>query len=251
MEQTRTPTRWISALITYRIKRTRNYDRKLPTTNSTVQYPQAAQPGTGTITRRHCLPRTRHYRNTGTRPRTPSIHDNEQRKVLSSYRQRPTGEDHKDIDSNTWEVEVAELDYFSVQLQLRDNHGTMETLTIHNVYNPGPPSTATASYRSTIPRLELGLEAEGEHLVVGDFNLHHPWWGGRHLLTMDAASDQLVDLIVKKDLNLLLSKGTITREVNNQRTTTDLAFSTQWVRKEQQSAESKRNSTMDPTIFRY
>ena len=46
--------------------------------------------------------------------------------------------------------------------------------------------------------------------MVGDFNLHHPTWGGLRCLTQHVAADRLLDVAAAADLNLTLPPGTIT-----------------------------------------
>ena len=48
---------------------------------------------------------------------------------------------------------------------------------IHNVYNP---STSAPDASSALATLEVALNQDKneEHIVLGNFNLHHPVWGG-------------------------------------------------------------------------
>lgn len=93
---------------------------------------------------------------------------------------------------------------------------------IHNIYNP-----VTATGTNQIPLLNLALAANpnDEHIVMGDFNLHHPAWGGP-LVQADPSSEELLILTETPRLNLLLPPGTITYEEGNGRSTIDLIYST-------------------------
>ncbi|KAJ9480578.1 hypothetical protein VN97_g12974 [Penicillium thymicola] len=62
-------------------------------------------------------------------------------------------------------------------------------------------------------------------MIAGDFNLHHPAWGGIEA-TQDLGSDRLIELCDDVDLDLWLEPGTITRDQNGERTTIDLLFGT-------------------------
>lgn len=67
----------------------------------------------------------------------------------------------------------------------------------------------------------------GEHLVVGDFNLHHPLWGGTAVERSDAGALQIVETIEAGTLQLLSVPGVPTREKHgNQPSTLDLTLAT-------------------------
>ena len=108
-------------------------------------------------------------------------------------------------------------------IHLRVNTEVKQTeLIIHNIYNSCSISTSFTGSPSTLPQLAEALAAPGEHLVVGDFNLHHPYWGGPRCLTRHAMADKTIEIATATQLNLLLPAGTITREQNQQKTTIDL-----------------------------
>lgn len=90
---------------------------------------------------------------------------------------------------------------------------------IHNIYNP---CQGTGS--STLPALQGALSThEGkEQIVLGDFNLHHPSWGGLQA-TIDADSEELLLTTEQFLLQQLLPPGTPTYEENCQ-TTIDLIY---------------------------
>jgi Endonuclease-reverse transcriptase len=73
------------------------------------------------------------------------------------------------------------------------------------------------------------LQAPGQHLIVGDFNLHHPLWGGPNVTQAHAAADLLLDGMIQYQLEMLLPPRTITREKNNERSTLDLVLGTEGI----------------------
>jgi hypothetical protein len=81
------------------------------------------------------------------------------------------------FDTQSWRVEHHSQDLCTLHLSLQD----MECH-IHNVYNPSPQSY-TSNCEGTLPQLQRALNAPGKHVIVGDFNLHHPWWNGTIRLT--------------------------------------------------------------------
>jgi len=54
------------------------------------------------------------------------------------------------------------------------------------------------------------LQDPGEHIILGDFNLHHPMWNGPYTVTQHDAADQLLDYVELANLQLLLPPGSIT-----------------------------------------
>src|SRR5438045_173399 len=61
-------------------------------------------------------------------------------------------------------------------------------LTIINVYNPWGNGPRIQTWEA----IEALAEAEGEVLLLGDFNVHHPDWGG----TQAASKQQLRHLLI-------------------------------------------------------
>jgi hypothetical protein len=78
---------------------------------------------------------------------------------------------NKSLNISLWDVDYSGPDVCSLRLQLSDI-----TLWIHNFYNQPPGSYSTTDYPSSLTLLPSLLAREGEHLVLGDFNLHHPLW---------------------------------------------------------------------------
>ena len=68
------------------------------------------------------------------------------------------------------------------------------------------------------------LEQEGEHIVLGDFNLHHPLWCGIRNPTTYKVVDQLIDILHSYDLNITLPYSSITRRMKGEESTIDLVF---------------------------
>jgi hypothetical protein len=68
-------------------------------------------------------------------------------------------------------------DLDTLHLQFQDGK-EVRTVHIHNVYYP--VEGQDGNQPSTLPDLRkvLASNPEGEHLLIGDFNLHHPMWGG-------------------------------------------------------------------------
>ena len=108
----------------------------------------------------------------------------------------------------------------SIKIQFCENERD-EQLWIHNIYRQKDPEDPT----KTLDLLDKSLEEPGEYLIVGDFNLHHPQWGGVHSTT-DTLSDTLLGMIYQRGLELLLPQGTPTRMAGTSATTIDLSMAT-------------------------
>jgi hypothetical protein len=94
------------------------------------------------------------------------------------------------------------------------------------VYSESPPSFTARDWNTPLPDLWNALEMPGEPLILGDFNLHHPLWGGDRVQRAHIGAEPLCDRILSQQLYLLLPPGTITREKGNQQSTLDLALCT-------------------------
>ena len=120
-------------------------------------------------------------------------------------------------------------DYSTLELKIRDcDPRGYRTVHIHNIYNPSPTRDCP---QGTLPTLRgvLSREMDGEHIVLGDFNLHHPLWGGIEQRPPHREADYLLSVVEEHQLNLILPPGTRTRQEQGHNTTIDLVFATQWL----------------------
>jgi endonuclease/exonuclease/phosphatase family metal-dependent hydrolase len=72
----------------------------------------------------------------------------------------------------------------------------------------------------------LQCNPAGEHIVIGDFNLHHPHWTEFDNHSVEKEAEVLVAIAETNQLQLLLPPGTPIRQERGQHTTIDLAFAT-------------------------
>ena len=103
-------------------------------------------------------------------------------------------------------------------------------INIHNPYKPIPTSNRDDE-PSTLPDLNQVLEAtpNQKHLVVGDFNLHHPMWASHLERATSQGAEKLLELITEHQLQQLLPTGTRTRQENGEPSTLDLVFGSEEV----------------------
>ncbi len=67
------------------------------------------------------------------------------------------------------------------------------------------------------------LDVSVDHILLGDFNLHYPLWGGAQA-TADPMAENFISIFIARFLHLLLPQGSITRSENGHETTIDLVF---------------------------
>jgi exonuclease III len=132
------------------------------------------------------------------------------------------------LDTNSWDVEYPTADICTLKLKIKGLGGGTDTVRIHNVYNPSPASYASRDSPSTLSAVLRSLDGAiaDHHVLLGDFNLHHPFWSGPTRPTQHAAADELLDIVEKHDLTLTLPKGSITWENSRAASTIDLTFMT-------------------------
>ena len=71
---------------------------------------------------------------------------------------------------------------------------------IHNVYSQPLGNPRTTAYESPFALLPDLLLEPGEHILLGDMNVHHPMWGGVNDLVQHNAADLLLDAVAPADL---------------------------------------------------
>jgi Endonuclease-reverse transcriptase len=113
-----------------------------------------------------------------------------------------------------------------------------ETLHVHNLYNP-----TTDTGQSTIPILRkvFTRSACDIYIKIGDFNLHHPLWGGERDPRRDNESEELFQLIGEYQMELLLPPGSITFDERGRQTTIDLIFGILWVQQRRIFCEVRKD----------
>ena len=122
----------------------------------------------------------------------------------------------KALPVQAWQEEHISLDLRT--LTIRINHTTLH---VHNIYNPNPSDRTQAS---PLPQLPALLQRRGEHILLGDFNLHHAWWAGSPYITQDREADTLINIVQAANLDLALPAGTTTWQRGQQKSTLDLVF---------------------------
>ena len=112
---------------------------------------------------------------------------------------------NKELSLSSWSVSYPQPDLATLTLRIENRN-----IHIHNIYSPSPGTPNEINSDSPIYKLPQLLSTSEEHIVTGDFNLHHPWWGGASCLTRHRMADDLTEIIKEAGLKLLTSPGTVT-----------------------------------------
>ena len=141
----------------------------------------------------------------------------------------------KDLDPRCWRVFEHSRDVAQVRWVYEAEPSRFKRIWITNIYN-NPPENDPAVTLNLLRNTLSGKQPDGSidpifrssdhQLVVGDFNLHHPHWGGLHVKP-DNESQNLLELADEFSLTQCLPQGTITRQVFNSATTIDLVYVSQ------------------------
>ncbi|KAJ5413841.1 hypothetical protein N7509_000468 [Penicillium cosmopolitanum] len=94
------------------------------------------------------------------------------------------------------------------------------TLRILNTYNDRTSNAALHLLPAVLPEHSDG---SSRLMILGDFNLHHPWWG-REGVKAEEEAEELLDLMEKLALDSWLPEGTITRMDGKSESTIDLVL---------------------------
>ena len=109
-------------------------------------------------------------------PHNKSLYNPGNRNFYLAYRPKPDTCTcfyiNKRLDLESWEMEKSKKDLCSIRLSIKDKHleaaSQKKKIWIHNAYNP-----SLVSYTSNTGPSKA-LQKKGDHILLGDFNLHHP-----------------------------------------------------------------------------
>jgi hypothetical protein len=70
----------------------------------------------------------------------------------------------------------------------------------------------------------MGTIPGDRHIILRDFNLYHPMWGGREIVHQHAWADILLDIMAENNLMLTTLQGIRTWSKNTSKSTIDLTL---------------------------
>ena len=132
---------------------------------------------------------------------------------------------NKRLDHKKWQFKEHSRDICSLTVEFGDDQQEEQNVIIHNVYNPARRSESDSTVLVDV-RTILHDNQSSEQILLGDFNLHHPMWGGTDVRHIDPESADLLAIMEDFNLGSTLPPGTITYEERTLRTTIDLCLVT-------------------------
>ena len=88
---------------------------------------------------------------------------------------------------------------------------TKEDIYIHNIYIE-PTTYSTKEIPPILYSLKRLLENKGGHIILGDFNLHHPLWNSPTYDKHHYIADELLDIVSEIGATLYILKGLAIRD---------------------------------------
>lgn len=138
---------------------------------------------------------------------------------------------NKRINPDVWEVEHPSRDICTLIIKPEESETPqgLGLIHIHNVYNPSP-SLVTDQNPSSLALVEVALERPGEHILLGDFNLHHPSWNNPGRFSYHREADELITMTLNKEMESALPNGAVTWRARKAESAIDLIFVTPGVK---------------------
>ena len=91
---------------------------------------------------------------------------------------------NKRIDHNRWRFKEHSRDVCSLVIEPSRDQQEQQSVAIHNIYNAvgggGPTGSTLVDIRAALEK-----HSSNEQILLGDFNLHHPLWGGQNVRHID------------------------------------------------------------------
>ena len=132
---------------------------------------------------------------------------------------------NKRLHPGKWSVTNHSEDAQTITIEIAGS--AQRVIQVHNIYNPSPQSYSSTA-QGTLATLRNCLQVQANnYIMMGDFNLHHPYWCGLARPTQHAAADILLDIAQESLLTLATPRGTTTWTARGSESTIDLAFISQ------------------------
>jgi hypothetical protein len=136
------------------------------------------------------------------------------------------------IPLSCWDEIYKEEDLITIRLTIPgdEDRDRNRKIYIHSIYLPPPNSHSERQTPQVLHELQEQLRYSGEHIILGDLNLHHPLWNSPSYPWHHHLADELLDIVSDIGASLVTPKGLPTRDcqrgTHHEQTTIDLAFTT-------------------------
>ena len=121
---------------------------------------------------------------------------------------------NKRLDLENWKMEESKRNLCSIQLAIKDKHleaaSQKRKIRIHNVYNLFLVFYTFNTSSLTLLRIKQALQKKEDHILLGDFNLHHLQWNNLGQFIYYLVADELISITQEKDLELALLRKVVT-----------------------------------------
>ena len=125
---------------------------------------------------------------------------------------------NKKIHQTTWTYTTDGPNFMSLHFNLPDR-----CIHIHNIYNP--VNLEEVSISILILKRRLAAHLNEEHIILGDFNLHHKVWKGpKASKALIRKSEELLMVAQRWEMEQMVPVGTATYKESTGESTIDLIF---------------------------
>ena len=115
---------------------------------------------------------------------------------------------NENIDLNKWKIEFPSANICTLKMRFWSKN-ELKRVHIHNVYNFSSMLYASIENLFTLSLIKSQLQTDVKHVYLKNFNLHHSNWNDSTHCIQHVAADQLLNIVMKKNLNFTLSEKTI------------------------------------------
>lgn len=120
---------------------------------------------------------------------------------------------NKRLNLESWNVRNNDKNLCAIKLSIWDRESRAESgkiIWIHNIYNLSLTSYEPTNSLSTFPKIQEALQEPSDHILLGDFNLHHLQWNNPGRFTYHRMADTLLNITKSRGLDLIFPKNAIT-----------------------------------------
>ena len=130
------------------------------------------------------------------------------------------------IDAKSWSIVFSSSNVSILTLNVKIDELDRK-IDIFNVYNSSSSFYSVVDDSSSLLVMKQLIHRHRKIILLRDFNLHHLYWSESFRSTQHATIDRLLDIVKINDLQLTLSRDTITWKTRKSCSTINLVFMTE------------------------